>query len=98
MVADNNNTRTAALIRVYGVVQGVGYRAFAMQRAERLGLVGYVRNLDDGSVEVYAEGEKQAIEALIKELEEGPFLARVEKVDVQWVEPSGSYEEFRIEY
>ncbi len=88
----------AALIRVYGVVQGVGYRAFTMQHAERLGLKGYVRNMEDGSVEVYVEGAKEKIEELIKKLEEGPFLARVEKLDVSWTELKGEYGDFRIVY
>ncbi len=101
MVARNKRDEdggNAALIRVYGVVQGVGYRAFTMQHAERLGLKGYVRNMEDGSVEVYVEGTKEKIEELIKKLEEGPFLARVEKLDVSWIEPKGMYDDFRIVY
>jgi acylphosphatase len=87
-----------AFIRVYGKVQGVGYRAFTQQVAERLGLKGYVKNLSDGSVEVYTEGPRNMVEAFIKELEKGPFLVVVEKVEVRWDTSTGKYDTFIILY
>jgi acylphosphatase len=58
-------------------VQGVGYRFFAVRAAQRLGLAGFVRNLSDGRVEVYAIGDIRELEDLRQELECGPRAARV---------------------
>ena len=65
------------------MVQGVGFRFFAARAAERLGLAGYVANLPDGRVEVYAIGNAAQIEALRTELQRGPRMARVERVTEQ---------------
>ena len=70
----------AARFRVEGRVQGVGFRAATRLQARALGLRGHARNLDDGSVEVLAEGEAQALEALAQWLEDGPPAARVARV------------------
>ncbi|HEI8865510.1 TPA: acylphosphatase [Serratia odorifera] len=72
---------------VYGVVQGVGFRYNTQRKANALGLTGYARNLDDGSVEVLACGQQQQIDALVAWLKAGgPGSARVERV---LVEPRG---------
>ncbi|MCS7275961.1 MAG: acylphosphatase [Dehalococcoidia bacterium] len=82
---------------VRGRVQGVGFRDFVWRRARFLGLSGYVRNLPDGrSVEVVAEGERQALEQLLEYLREGPRAARVDEVEVHWGQPSGGYPDFAI--
>jgi acylphosphatase len=65
---------------VSGMVQGVGYRYFAQRVAERLGIAGYVKNLRDGRVEVYAIGSAAQLEALRGELEQGPEAAVVSGV------------------
>jgi acylphosphatase len=65
---------------VSGRVQGVGYRFFACHAAERQGTAGYVRNLRDGRVEVYAIGSRAQLEALLAELRRGPRHASVEAV------------------
>jgi len=65
---------------VSGMVQGVGYRYFAQRAAGRLGLAGYVKNLRDGRVEVYAVGLAEALAALRGELERGPGGAVVSGV------------------
>ncbi len=62
------------------MVQGVGYRFFAERVAERLGLAGYVKNLRDGRVEVYAIGQPSALATLRVELERGPRAAMVSEV------------------
>lgn len=67
-------------VRVTGVVQGVGFRWFVRERARRLGLAGWVRNLPDGSVEVSASGDAGQLELLRGELVRGPNGARVEAV------------------
>jgi acylphosphatase len=70
-------------VRITGVVQGVGFRWFVRERARRLGLTGWVRNLPDGSVEVAAGGEPQSLQALRAELQRGPEGAVVEKLHDQ---------------
>lgn len=79
--------RMVALVR--GRVQGVGYRAFAQQKALELGLSGYAENLPDGRVEVVAEGPKEALEVFLHHLRQGPRLARVEEVEVSFGEEAG---------
>ena len=63
-----------------------------------LGLVGYVRNLPDGTVEVRAEGERKQLEKLISYLKAGPPAARVGKVLTNWSEYTGDYSGFKIRY
>lgn len=89
-------TSGAAEIHVEGRVQGVGYRAWVERYASRLGMVGYVMNLEDGRVRVWVEGEQPAIEDLLRALATGPRLARVTRTDVRWVPPTGRYAAFGI--
>ena len=77
-------------------MHGVGYRFFVRSRAEELHLAGSVRNMPNQSVRVEAEGPKEALTALIEDLREGPPAARVERVDVEWLPPTGA-QRFRIE-
>jgi len=63
-----------------GVVQGVGFRFFASRHGRRLGLLGWVRNLPDGQVEVVAEGDLARLAQLEAELARGPSLASVTSV------------------
>ncbi len=69
-----------ARIEVRGLVQGVGYRWFACKEARRLGVAGWVRNREDGTVEVAASGSDAAVRELIARLERGPAGARVDEV------------------
>jgi acylphosphatase len=87
---------TARLFTVRGRVQGVGYRFFAERAALGLGLKGYVRNLPDGRVEVYATGDESSLNALRGQLIEGPRAARVDGVDEQPA-PLKKYRNFSIE-
>lgn len=90
---------TALRAVVRGRVQGVGFRDFVWRQAAFLGLVGYVRNGDDGrSLEVVAEGEREKLEQLLDCLREGPRGARVEDVDVRWGAASGRFTAFGIAY
>ena len=68
---------------VHGRVQGVGFRWFVQKQAEELGLRGHTRNLDDGSVEVYAIGTEQQLSALAGHLWKGPTYSDVRRVDEQ---------------
>jgi acylphosphatase len=67
-------------VRVSGVVQGVGFRWFVRERARRLGLAGWVRNLPDGSVEVAAAGNEKQLQLFRAELQQGPRGAAVEQL------------------
>ena len=87
----------AAHIVIHGRVQGVGYRFFAQDLAEALGLVGWVRNCPDGTVESYVEGPRPAIEAYIQRLEDGPSMARVESVGADWQPPQSAHTSFTIQ-
>jgi acylphosphatase len=88
--------RVARHYTISGEVQGVGYRFFAQRIAARHQVMGYVRNLADGRVEVHAEGTPEGIEGFKHDLAAGPQYARVEQVEELSVEPAG-YKMFRIE-
>jgi acylphosphatase len=79
-MADTPQTRESRRYLVSGIVQGVGYRYFAMRMAQRLGLSGYARNLSDGRVEIYAVGSASKLAELRNELERGPQGASVADV------------------
>ena len=83
---------------ISGRVQGVAYRAFASQAAGRLGLSGWVRNLEDGRVEVDVEGERRAVDAFVELLKAGPPMARVDALRVEWETPTGRQADFQISY
>ena len=82
---------------IRGEVQGVGYRFFAQRAAARHQVVGYVRNMSDGSVESLAEGAAANVEAFKHDLVTGPEWAAVTQVEELVLEPSGRYSMFRIE-
>lgn len=79
-----------------GRVQGVNYRSFTSRNAAQLNLNGYVRNLSDSSVEIYAEGERSQLEKLLEKLREGPPGARVNNLSLGWSEFTGKYHEFEV--
>lgn len=74
----------------------VGFRAFAVRRAETHGLVGFVRNLLTGEVEVVAEGDRALLEGFLADLRQGPRGARVTDVLVSWEQPRGEFGEFTV--
>lgn len=84
-----------ARAKVSGAVQGVGFREATRERASELGLMGWVRNGDDGEVLVHAEGEEAALEELLSYLRKGPPAARVDGVEVESVKAEG-HEQFAI--
>jgi len=71
----------ALRLRIYGRVQGVGYRAFVADEARRLGLGGFVRNRADGTVEAVAAGDDGAIAALIAACRRGPRFSAVDRIE-----------------
>lgn len=86
--------RVQVIIR--GRVTGVFFRAATQREARRLGISGWVRNRPDGSVELVAEGEEEAIKAIISWAQHGTSAARVDDVDVRWRSYAGEFADFRI--
>lgn len=84
--------------RVFGRVQIVMFRDFSRRKAQALGICGQVKNLPDGSVEVIAQGEKNALAEFIEELRRGSMFSRVERIDVEWREPKKKFNEFYVVY
>jgi acylphosphatase len=80
---------TRVRVRVRGRVQGVFFRAEARARAESLGVAGWIRNADDGSVEAVFEGDDQQVESLLQWCRRGPAGAHVEEVEAVREEPAG---------
>ena len=87
-----------AQVRVSGRVQGVWFRTSACETARSLGLTGYVRNLPDGSVEAVFEGPESAVRRAVSWCYQGPPLASVETVDVNWGEPTGRFSDFSVRF
>lgn len=79
---------------VVGLVQGVGFRWFVMRRGKSLGLTGWVRNLGDGSVEVWAEGVDDNLDLLESLLRDGPPGAMVREVQAEKKSSTGRYSGF----
>ena len=79
-----------------GRVQGVGFRYFTEAAAAREGICGWARNTPDGRVEVFAEGEAEAVERFERSLRHGPPSARVDRVDVDETMPTGRETGFTI--
>ena len=82
---------------IRGEVQGVGYRFFVQRAAAHHQVVGYVKNMPDGSVESLAEGFPEDLENFKHDLVVGPRFAKVERVEEKVIEPTGTYVAFRVE-
>lgn len=94
-----NEERLAAVhLYVAGLVQGVGFRDFTRREARRLGVVGWVRNLPDGRVEIWAEGSASALAALVEQVRRGPRGARVTAVQEQPASPTGAFSDFEVRH
>ncbi|MDJ0761566.1 MAG: acylphosphatase [Myxococcota bacterium] len=81
---------------VSGIVQGVSFRYYTRRKATDLGLTGFVRNLPNGTVEVYAEGPETDLEALINWLHQGPSYAVVDQVNISHCTATNRYRTFDI--
>jgi len=89
--------RIARKFVISGFVQGVGFRFFAQRSAARHQIRGYVKNLEDGRVEAFAEGGAKAVEDFKHDLLAGPTYSRVEHLEETVLDPTGLYSAFRIE-
>lgn len=83
---------------LHGRVQGVGFRWWTRKTAERLGVVGSVKNLADGSVRVVARAEKEVLDRFADKLRKGPSMARVESVEEVTCRLPDGIDAFRIEH
>ncbi len=92
--------RTVKRIHVYysGRVQGVGFRYTAVDVGEALGLVGWVRNLRDGRVEVVCEGEEEKLKSFLEEIANGPLKYYIKDADILWEGATGEFRNFDIRF
>jgi len=85
-------------LKVYGLVQGVGFRWFTERKAKEIGVNGWVKNLWDGSVEIVAEGDEEDLKVFIEEIKKGPPLSRVDKIEERWEDYRGEFDGFEIRF
>ena len=85
-------------VKIFGKVQGVFFRYNTKKMAEMLGVKGWVRNCEDGSVEAVFEGEDEKVDELVRWCRKGPSLARIEKIEVKDEKFKGEFKDFRIIY
>lgn len=85
-------------IIISGEVQGVGFRYFVKQKADELGLTGWVRNTPEGNVEAVLEGDERKINEVVASCKEGPPPAQVKDITVKRAEATGEFENFEITY
>ena len=83
-------------IVVHGVVQGVGFRMFILNEANKLGVKGYVKNNIDGTVEIIAQGTAEQFETLVLKANEGPVHSHVTSCDVEYIDVPQVYDKFSI--
>jgi acylphosphatase len=85
-------------VLVFGRVQGVGFRYFAQRAARKLNLVGTVRNLADGQVEIIAEGDEKILLQFLKKIENGPSFGHVASTQTAWSNAMHQFKDFMITY
>lgn len=90
--------KARARVVVKGRVQGVYFRAETRDRARQLGLTGWVKNRPDRAVEAVFEGEKDAVEEMVSWCRQGPPLAEVIDLEVEWGEYTGEFPDFKIAF
>lgn len=95
-MTESENSRLHAIIE--GRVQGVGFRAFAIRNANEMGINGWVRNLREGSVEVFAEGRRTDLDKFLSVLRRGPGSAYVTNVKPDWRSATGEFDGFNVKY
>lgn len=88
--------KKAVKFNVSGTVQGVFFRQFCKEQADKLDLRGYVRNLENGTVEVLVEGDKDNIEEMYKILKKGPPHAQIRELKPEEKKWSGEFKDFTI--
>jgi len=87
--------KKATRVYIFGIVQGVFFRAFVKEVADKLNVKGYVRNKEDSSVEVWIEGRQEDVEKMIEECKQGPKHAVIKRFDILEEKFQG-FDEFKI--
>jgi acylphosphatase len=90
------NEAACVRIIVTGRVQGVFFRRMAAEKARYLGITGWARNLNDGSVEIVGQGKRRNLEVLLAWAHNGPPHARVDAVQAQWEPCRGEFAQFQV--
>jgi acylphosphatase len=85
-------------IKIYGQVQGVSFRLSAKQKADELKIFGFVKNMNDGSVFIEAEGEEEKLYNFLKWCHQGPISAKVESVKYNFSSENKKFKDFKIKY
>ncbi|KKS23191.1 MAG: Acylphosphatase [Candidatus Nomurabacteria bacterium GW2011_GWC2_41_8] len=84
------------VLKIYGKVQGVFFRDSSRKKAKELNLSGWARNEPDGMVQIVAEGEEKDLKKLIEWGADGPYHAKVEKMDAEWKTSTSQFDDFMI--
>lgn len=87
---------TSVKILVSGYVQGVGFRFFIARIAHSLNLKGYVKNLYNGDVEIYAEGSKELLDKVVEKARLGPAYSHIDSIKLEWLDFKNKYDKFEI--
>jgi acylphosphatase len=85
-------------VSIFGDVQGVGYRYFALYKARELGISGFVKNMMDGSVKVVCEGEDKILNEFLDDLKKGPYSAKVSRTEVYFSDDIKGYSTFEVRF
>lgn len=88
--------KVRARVFISGKVQGVFYRSWTKQKAQKLNLTGWVRNLSDGRVEALFEGTKKSVTKMLEYCKDGSNVASVTRLEVKWETPTEEYKNFTI--
>lgn len=88
--------KKANRVIIQGTVQGVFFRQFVKENADKMGLRGFVRNLSDGNVEIVVEGEGETIERFLGVMRKGPEHSQIRNMIVEEKKWSGDFNEFKI--
>lgn len=87
-------------VHVYfsGTVQGVGFRFTTRNIAKRLGIVGWVKNLSDGRVEITAEGKEEELKEFLEQIKKSSVGRYISNEDISWSEASNEFSSFKVKY
>ncbi|MFH1259270.1 MAG: acylphosphatase [Elusimicrobiota bacterium] len=96
MTMNSGLSKAAVHILIQGTVQGIGYRCFALRQAKALGIMGWVKNLANGDVELEAQGDKKSLEDFIESLKTGHPWASVQQAKISRLEGNKQYDQFVI--
>ncbi len=85
-------------IKVYGKVQGVGFRYYTLRQANKLGVKGWVRNVQDGTVEIVAQGDPASLDRLSAAVKQGSPASKVKRIHVEEIDGMNRYSSFQVKY